>query len=248
MLTCMSWRRSASRRTASSTRRRRCRASRPASTSRSLVTNAVGHVEPVDPLVGLADPVERRGRRRRSLRSVQAHPAAGRRSRPGSSSCVLALDGQPQRARRRTNSTASAAGSASGRSEPPPGATSTTYWLNVSANPGQRPRQHPQPGLGPSTAGSWRRCRSCVPRGITAYASVNRARSVVSAVWRRQAARRHVVVAHRRSSPPAVVLGGSPSGRRVRRAARSRRTTPASRRPAYAETGLRWCSARRRRR
>ncbi len=34
-----------------------------------------------------------------------------------------------------TNSTPSAAGSDSGSSEPPPGETSTTYWLKVSANP-----------------------------------------------------------------------------------------------------------------
>jgi hypothetical protein len=34
-----------------------------------------------------------------------------------------------------TNSTPSAAGSDSGWPEPPPGETSTTYWLNVSAKP-----------------------------------------------------------------------------------------------------------------
>ena len=81
-----------------------------------------------------------------------------------------------------TNSTASAAGSTSGADEPPPGRSSTTYWLNVSANPlngraSTHIRMRVQPG----------RCEAvmslCVRAGITAYASVKRARSVVSAVW-----------------------------------------------------------------
>ena len=49
-----------------------------------------------------------------------------------------------------TSSTASAAGSPSGWSEPPPGETSTTYWLKVSAKPRQRPGQDPQPHAGPA--------------------------------------------------------------------------------------------------
>ena len=81
-----------------------------------------------------------------------------------------------------TNSTASADGSGSGRSLPPPGATSTTYCENVSANPDS--------GLAITQARVSRQCGSwlvtmsrMVPRGSTAYASVNTARSVVSSVW-----------------------------------------------------------------
>ena len=65
--------------------------------------------------------------------------------------------------------------------EPPPGASSTTYWLNVSANPDSgRASTHIRM---PDQPGRYDAVMSlCVRAGITAYASVNRARSVVSAV------------------------------------------------------------------
>ena len=64
----------------------------------------------------------------------------------------------------------------------PPGETSTTYCEKVSANPDS--------GLAITQARVSRQCGSwlvtmsrMVPRGRTAYASVNTARSVVSSVW-----------------------------------------------------------------
>ena len=73
------------------------------------------------------------------------------------------------------------AGSTSGWSEPPPGETSTTYWLKVSANPDSG-RASTQSRVA-SQPGRWDAVMSLSVRaGITAYASVNRARSVVSAV------------------------------------------------------------------
>ena len=81
-----------------------------------------------------------------------------------------------------TNSTASASWSFSGRSRPPPGATSTTYWLKVSAKPDSgRASTHRRVSSqrGSRLAVMSRR----VPRGMTAYAVVKTARSVVSSVW-----------------------------------------------------------------
>ena len=80
-----------------------------------------------------------------------------------------------------TKSTASAAGSSSGRSLPPPGATSTMYCENVSANPDSG-RAMTQSRVCSQKGSALVTMSRMVPRGSTAYASVKTARSVVSSV------------------------------------------------------------------
>ena len=196
------------------------------------------YVEAVDALVGLADPVERRRPGQPVVqRPVRARRQVGVAARP--QVVVPAVEGERSRpstheqhrlGRRVRLGVVGAAAARRPRS---------TYWLNVSAKPVSGRASTQTAGLLP--AGEVRRddVAHASRAGITAYASVKRARSVVSAVCGGSPPRRYVV-AHRSplasSRPRGLVV------RPVRRAARSRRTTPARRRPAYAETVLRWCS------
>ena len=102
MLTCMSWRRSAG-----STNRVRAPGAVGAGHRDRLDVALVGderlrYVEPVDALVGLADPVEARRSVAACCAASSRCPAAGTRSRPAPASCVVAADVSVSRPRRRT--------------------------------------------------------------------------------------------------------------------------------------------------
>ena len=94
----------------------------------------LGHLDALDALVELADPVEARGALRRRCAASSRSPAAGRHSRPAAGDALspaIVTVSSPSM----TNSTPSAPASGSGRSLPPPGATSMMYCEKVSEKP-----------------------------------------------------------------------------------------------------------------
>ena len=80
-----------------------------------------------------------------------------------------------------TKSTPSAPGSSSGLSLPPPGATSTMYCENVSAKPDSG-RASTQSRVSSQNGRKLVTMSRITPRGMTAYDSVNIARSVSSSL------------------------------------------------------------------
>ena len=153
MVTCMSWR-------MSSGSTKRVVAQRPSvpgigigAMSCSLAKEGLRDVDAFDGVIGLADPVEAdSGAGSRCERSSRS-PAAGRHSRPAAGTC-FSPPSVTVSSPSMTNRTPSAPASGSGRSLPPPGATSMMYCEKRLGEARQRPRQHPDAGLVPERQGA----------------------------------------------------------------------------------------------